>query len=112
MAKNKDAARITALSEELLRVLESQRQQGGDAYPPTLQRLAALCEGSPPMDQVVQAAGKKPFSERAVAFEKEKNKPKLDSSVYFKGDKGAEEELKGRELGRLAERMLAVLESQ
>ncbi|MBV8265933.1 MAG: hypothetical protein JO252_06270, partial [Planctomycetaceae bacterium] len=112
------ADEVTTLSEELLRLLESRRDLGGESYPPTLRRLAELCGGSPSHEQIVKAAGKKAFSSRAVVPEKVEGKPSLDSPVYFKEDapakpKRASSGGKGDGgVAELAERMLLVLEEQ
>ena len=114
----KKADEVTTLSEELLRLLESRRDLGGESYPPTLRRLAELCGGSPSHEQIVKAVGKKAFSSRAVVPEKVEGKPSLDSPVYFKEDapakpKRASSGGKGDGgVAELAERMLLVLEEQ
>ncbi len=64
MASKRNAA--AALGERLLAVLEAQRTLGKEAYPLTLQRLADLADPSAPVEQVKEAVGKKPFTERAV----------------------------------------------
>ena len=114
----KKADEVTTLSEELLRLLESRRDMGGESYPPTLRRLAELCGGSPSHEQIVKAAGKKAFTSRAVVPEKVEGKPSLDSPVYFKEDAPAKPKrasTRGKGDGgvaELAERMLSILEEQ
>lgn len=111
---------ITALATRMLSVLEEQRRVGGDAYPPTLRRLGELCEidGSDP--RLLEAAGKKTFTEKAVVpRRKEDRKPEL--AIRLKDDPAAvaprkprapKPKSEGQEIAALAERMLAVLESQ
>jgi hypothetical protein len=101
---NKKPDKAVELAGRMLQVLESQRSFGGDAYPPTLQHLGELCDGSPSHDLIVKAATKKVFTDRA-AVDKVGNKPSLKSEVYFKEDRPKAED-------RLARRMAAVLESQ
>ena len=110
--KKKDAPRKKdvpkpdeVLAKRMLEVLEAQRLFGGDRYPPTLQHLGELCDGTPSPALIVAAASKKVFTDEAVAIKKEGKKPTLDSPVYFKEDVPKPEEV-------LAKRMLAVLESQ
>src|SRR5262245_5079743 len=104
MAKNATIARINALSDELLRALDSQRQRGGEDYPPTLRRLAELCKGSPSIDDAAKAATKKPFTGKAVVLEKDNKLPKPDSPVYFKEDKPSPKELKEQAIAILTDR--------
>ena len=86
MPKKAKDAETAALAGAMLRELESLRQQGGEAYPPRLRRLAELTGGSPTDEQVQKAAAKKAFTEKAVVTEKVGRKPSLDAPVYFKED--------------------------
>ena len=54
------------LAEGMLAVLEAQRGLGNEAYPLTLQRLAALTDPQAPPELVLKAVGKKPFKDGAV----------------------------------------------
>jgi hypothetical protein len=95
----------------MLDALNAQRSFGGDRYPPTLQHLGELCDGSPSQELILKAAATKEFTDKAVAIEKVKKKPALDSPVYFKEDVPKPEKApKPEEV--LASRMLAVLEGQ
>jgi hypothetical protein len=93
------------LAIRMLDALNAQRSFGGDRYPPTLQHLGELCDGSPSQELIVKAAATKEFTDKAVAIKKVNKKPALDSPVYFTEDVKPEEEV-------LAARMLAVLEGQ
>jgi biotin operon repressor len=68
MAKKLDGA--AELSEQMTRELESRRARGGDAYPVTLGRLGESARPGTPPELVLKAAGKYPFSERAVVARK------------------------------------------
>ena len=69
-AKRKDAA--ADLAENMVRVLEAQRNLGSDSYPLTLRRLAELTDPGAAPELVQKAAGKKkPFGERTVAVRPE-----------------------------------------
>ncbi len=105
MSKTRKVDEAALLAERMLEVLTSQRDFGGDRYPPTLQHLGELCDGASSHDLIVKAAEKKAFKDKAVVTKKVDKKPALDSPVYFKGDVPKPEEL-------LATRMLAVLEAQ
>jgi hypothetical protein len=105
MAKKKTVDEVAKLSEEMVRVLESRRDLGGAAYPPTLRRLAEFCGGTLTDESIIKAAGKAAFTKVAVATEKVDKKPSIDSPVYFKEDVPKPEAL-------LAGRMLVVLEAQ
>jgi hypothetical protein len=113
----------TRLADELLRILESRRAQGDASYPPTLRRLAGLCDGPPTHEQILKAVRKQVFTKRAVIAEKTGKGPSFDSPVYFKEDvpkkpkppKRKPSEKKPSEaqiIAELSARMLAVLESQ
>jgi hypothetical protein len=115
----KKADEIAALSEEMLRVLESQRKLGGEAYPPTLRRMAELCGGTHSHDHILKAVGKKAFTARAVVTKKVDRKPSLDSPVYLKEDAPAKKSKRapsgkngGSGIAELSMRMLLVLEAQ
>src|SRR5271166_5340722 len=105
MPKKKSQDKDAALSETMLRDLESLKQEGSGAYPPKLAELARLSGQSPSDEQVQKAANKKTFTAKAVVIEKVNKKPSLDSPVYIKGDEPKPDE-------KLAQRMLLVLESQ
>jgi hypothetical protein len=112
----------SALVDSLLRALGSLRERGGDAYPPTLRRLADATGGSPTDAQVQTAAGKKAFTSAAVVTAKVGRKPSLDAPVFFKEDAPAKPPAKRRAASpkpkpkddgsELARRMVLVLESQ
>ena len=50
-----------------------------------------MCDGAASHDQIVKAATKKAFTDRAVVHKVDK-KPSLNSPVYFKGDRPKPEE--------------------
>jgi hypothetical protein len=104
MSKNKKPDPAAELAEQMLRALEAQRSIGGEAYPPTLQHLGDMCEGSPTSELIVKAATKKPFKDKTIVDQAGKESS-LQSEVYFKEDRPRPEV-------RLARRMLDVLESQ
>ena len=65
-----DAA--TELAERLLQILESQRGQGLDSYPLTVQRLAELAEGQVTPELFARALKKKSFKERVALVKLDK----------------------------------------
>jgi hypothetical protein len=77
---------IPELAEKMYLVLESQRRLGAEAYPPTLRRLAELCDLNASDNRVTKAAGHKAFAERAVVAAKEKSKPLRDAPVILRSD--------------------------
>lgn len=82
MPARKDAA--TQLAEQMLQVLEAQRQLGPDSYPLTLRRLAELTDPTAPPDLIQKAAGKKKlFGTRVLAAFP---KGGLDSLAAFSED--------------------------
>lgn len=105
MAKKAAPDKVTLLSQDMLRALDSLRQAGDGSYPPTLRTLAERSDGTFSEDQIAKAAGKKAFTARAVATEKVARKPSLDSPVYFTEDVPDPVTV-------LADRMLLVLKSQ
>jgi hypothetical protein len=78
--------RVVALAERMLRVLESQRDLGADAYPPTLRRLAELCGLNGSNKDVTKAAEHEVMASE-VTFAKG-GKPAPDSPVLLNGDLG------------------------
>jgi hypothetical protein len=60
MPRKRDAA--DELAQQMVRILDAQRNRGPDAYPLTLQRLANLADPSAPADLVAKAAAKKTFT--------------------------------------------------
>ena len=110
MAKVKKPDDVVALSIRLLDALGTQRSLGKEVYPPSLRRLAELCDVAPEDDRIFKAIAKKPFTDKATA--KVMGKPGLDSSVYFKEDVPTKAELARIAVAELASRMLRVLESQ
>jgi hypothetical protein len=104
MAKNKPDP-VATLAEAMLTKLDSIRAERGNDYPPRLGQLAEISGLTPTHDQILKAAAKKAFTQRAVVTEKVEGKPSLDSYIYIKGDEPSPIEV-------LAKRMVAVLESQ
>src|SRR5205814_10343813 len=58
------------LAKRMLAVLASQRRLGGAAYPPTLRRLAELCEIKASDTRVPKAANHPTMAERTVVVAK------------------------------------------
>ncbi len=82
--KKAEGREIDALVQRLILVLESQRRLGGDAYPPTLERLGKLCELLPTDERLKTAASKSSFTARAVVARKRNRTPLLNSPVILK----------------------------
>jgi hypothetical protein len=74
------------LATRMLLVLEAQRKLGADAYPPTLRRLAELCEWKASNTLVTKAASHATMTEQAVVLAGAKTKPSLDAPVVLKDD--------------------------
>ena len=74
------------LAGRMLLVLEAQKRLGAEAYPPTLRRLAELCDVNASDARVTKAAGHKAVTEAVVVAAKVKTKPILDAPVILKGD--------------------------
>lgn len=94
-AKQRASKRATAekpkddgaeLAARMLLVLESQRRLGAEAYPPTLRRLAELCDVNASDTRVTKAAGHKAMIATAVVAAKVKSKPSLDAPVVLRED--------------------------
>src|SRR5262249_18441702 len=78
--------REEVLSRRMLKVLESQRRLGGAAYPPTLRRLAELCEVKGSDARVPKAAAQAILADRTIVVAKAGNRPNLDAPVVLKED--------------------------
>jgi hypothetical protein len=110
---------ISALAGRMLSVLEDHHRQGSDAYPPTLRRLAELCDVDGADPRVLKAAAKKVFSGKAVV-PKQGKQIDLEAQVRLKDDpeaataRGSQPAKPKRvdEIAALAERMLGVLAAQ
>jgi hypothetical protein len=85
---------VTELAERMRLVLEAQRRLGGDAYPPTLRRLAELCEFNASDVRVTKAADHEVLTKTALVAAKENKKPKLDAPVICREDIGTEDVLR------------------
>jgi hypothetical protein len=85
-APRKPKNNISELAEKMFLVLESQRRLGAEAYPPTLQRLAELCDLNASDTRVAKAAGHKAFAQRAIVAAKDKSKPRRDAPVILRSD--------------------------
>ncbi len=70
-----------ALAQRLVLVLESQKRLGAEAYPPTLARLAELCD-NPANTALTKAVGQQAMTDVAVVV----GKPLLNAPVVFKSD--------------------------
>ena len=75
MPKKKADHATDELIETMLSRLEERRRRGDDAYPPTLEELATLCEMPPTSPQLAKAAKNKTFTTRAVVASKGKLLP-------------------------------------
>jgi hypothetical protein len=73
------------LARRMLAVLASQKRLGADAYPPTLGRLAELCDLNASDTRATKAAGHKAMTDAAVVA-KVKGKPVLDAPVVLRED--------------------------
>jgi hypothetical protein len=74
------------LARRMLKVLESQRRLGGAAYPPTLRRLAELCEVKRSDARVPKAAAHALLADRTIVAATVGKKPNLDAPVVLKED--------------------------
>ena len=74
------------LAARMLAVLESQQRLGGPAYPPTLRRLAELCEVKASHADVPKAASHAILADRVVVTAKSGKKANLDAPVVRKED--------------------------
>lgn len=82
-AKKPDAKVLAGeLAARMLLVLEAQRRLGEGAYPPTLRRLAELCDHNASDTLVPKAASDAAMAERAVVV----GKPVLDGLVVLRED--------------------------
>ena len=75
---------IPELAERMRLVLEAQRRLGADAYPPTLRRLAELCEVNASDIRVTKAADHEALTRTALVAAKENRKPGLDAPVILR----------------------------
>lgn len=74
---------IAEMVEAMIRVLESQRILGDGSYPPTLEKLAELCELRASDTRIDKAAGKAVFKQRAVVAWSPQNKPAREAPVFL-----------------------------
>ena len=74
------------LAGRMLAVLEAQRRLGNEAYPPTLRRLAELCNLNASDTRVTKAAGLERMTGAAVVAAKTGRKPNLDAPVVMRED--------------------------
>ena len=74
------------LARRMIAVLESQHRLGGDAYPPTLRRLAELCEVKGSENVIRKAAVFGPMAERTTVVAKKGKTIVLDAPVVFNDD--------------------------
>jgi hypothetical protein len=74
------------LAKRMLATLESQRRQGGDAYPPTLRRLAELCEATGTEGRIAKAASHAIMADRTMVIARKGKAPSLDAPVVLKED--------------------------
>lgn len=79
------------LADRMLRVLESQRLLGGDAYPPTLGRLAELSGAKASDPLVIQIPRREPFRSRALVAWSKDRKPDRDSPAFLAGSEDLNE---------------------
>jgi hypothetical protein len=93
MPKVAETREIDELAGRMARVLESQRQLGGGAYPPTLERLAELSGVKASSPNVLKAVGKKAFKDRAVVAWNKDRKPARDAVVILVASENLEESM-------------------
>jgi hypothetical protein len=74
------------LANRMLLVLEAQRRLGAEAYPPTLRRLAELCDVNASDTRVTKAAGLEALTGAAIVAAKANRKPSLDAPVFMRQD--------------------------
>ncbi len=74
------------LARRMLAVLESQRHLGSPAYPPTVRRLAELCELRASDKLVPKAASHEIMAERTIVVAKKGKGPNLDAPVALTED--------------------------
>jgi hypothetical protein len=74
------------LALRMIAVLESQRRLGEGAYPPSLRRLAELCEVKGSENVIRKAASTGPMAERTTVLAKKGKALVLDSPVVFRED--------------------------
>jgi hypothetical protein len=74
------------LSRRMLSVLESQRRLGEESYPPTLRRLAELCEVKGSENAIRKAASTAPMSERTTVLVRKGKTLVLDAPVALRED--------------------------
>jgi hypothetical protein len=76
--------REVLLARRMVAVLESQRRLGDEAYPPTLRRLAQLCEVKGPDAAIRKAAATDPMASRTTVLAKNGNSLRPDAPVVFR----------------------------
>jgi hypothetical protein len=96
MAKSAaDRRELGELAERMVRVLESQRPLGGNAYPPTLRRLAVLCGLNESDPRVIKAVGQDTFKQRAVVAWNKDRKPDCDALAFLAPSDTLDEAVEG-----------------
>src|SRR5262249_13522309 len=78
------------LARRMLAVLESQRRLGGAAYPPTLRRLAELCELKGSDSRIPKAASQPTMADRTIVVARKGKTLILDAPIAFKEDVAGE----------------------
>ena len=74
------------LARRMVAVLETQRRLGEEAYPPSLRRLAGLCEFKGSENIVRKAAATAPMADRTMVLAKKGKVLILDAPVVFRED--------------------------
>jgi hypothetical protein len=74
------------LAGRMLLVLEAQKRLGDDSYPPTLRRLAELCDVNASDTRVIKAVVHKTVTEIALVAAKVNKKPSLNAPVILRAD--------------------------
>jgi hypothetical protein len=74
------------LARRMIKVLESQRRLGGEAYPPTLRRLTELCESRGSEAAIRKAATTAPMAERTTVLARKGKTLIIDAPVAFNED--------------------------
>jgi hypothetical protein len=74
------------LARRMVALLESQRRLGGEAYPPSLRRLAELCEFKGSENVIRKAAVTTPMAERTNVLARKGKTLILDAPIVFNED--------------------------
>ena len=85
-AAERDRRQAAELAGRMISVLDSQRRLGGAAYPPTLRRLAELCEVSNGSDPRIRKAVDHEMMAGAVVVARAGKSAIVDAPILFRDD--------------------------